>query len=66
METTFSPEQREEYDAELDLETKKKILGGNIARLYDIDIEKKKQELQDDRLSQELGFAQNSRSVGDD
>ena len=57
MEAEMTPEQREEYDVELDLETKKKIMGENAARLYDIDIERQKEILRDDPISDEFGLA---------
>ncbi len=56
MEAEMTPEQREEYGVELDLETKKKIMGENAARLYDIDIERQKEILRDDPISDEFGL----------
>jgi len=43
---------KEEYGVDLTPEIKDKIIGGNIARLYGIDIEVKLKEIQDDELSQ--------------
>ncbi len=51
MEAEMTPEQREEFGVELDLETKRKIMGENAARLYDIDIEKRKEILRNDGIS---------------
>jgi predicted TIM-barrel fold metal-dependent hydrolase len=65
MQTAFTRAEREEYDATLDLETKRKILGGNIARLYDIDIEAKKETLSDDKLSREFDSGTDAGVAGD-
>ncbi len=43
---------KQEYGVDLTPEIKDKIIGGNIARLYGIDIEVKLKEIQDDELSQ--------------
>jgi hypothetical protein len=43
---------KEEYGVDLTPEIKDKIIGGNIARLYGIDVEVKLKEIQDDELSQ--------------
>jgi predicted TIM-barrel fold metal-dependent hydrolase len=40
-----------EYKVDLSLETKKKILGLNAARLYDIDIEAQKKKLARDEIA---------------
>ena len=42
----------DEYGVSLTDEIKEKIIGGNIARLYGIDVEAKKAELADDEFSQ--------------
>jgi predicted TIM-barrel fold metal-dependent hydrolase len=43
---------KQEYGVDLTPEIKDKIVGGNIAKLYGIDIEVKLKEIQDDELSQ--------------
>jgi predicted TIM-barrel fold metal-dependent hydrolase len=52
MEAEMTPDQRDEFGVELTTEMKKKIMGENAARLYDVDIEAKKREFQDDEISQ--------------
>ena len=42
---------KQEYHVDLTLETKRKILGGNAARLYGIDIEAQSAKLQHDRIA---------------
>ena len=56
MEFELTQDQRQEYGVELTPEIKKKIMGENAARLYDIDIEEKKAQLRDDDISQEFGI----------
>jgi len=51
MEAELTAEERAEYGVELTTDVKKKIMGENIAELYDIDIEEKKQELRDDEIA---------------
>ena len=41
-----------EYGVDLTDETKKKIIGGNIARLYGIDIESKLKIIENDEIAQ--------------
>ena len=41
-----------EFGVDLTEETKQKIIGGNIARLYGIDIESKLKTIENDELSQ--------------
>jgi predicted TIM-barrel fold metal-dependent hydrolase len=43
---------KEQYGVDLTPEIKQKIIGGNLARLYGIDIEQKTKSLADDELSQ--------------
>jgi len=57
MNAELTDEQRDEYGVELDLETKKKIMGENAAELYDIDIEAKKEEFESDDVTEEFGLA---------
>jgi len=45
---------KQEYKADLSLETKRKILGGNAARLYGIDIEAHRQKLSQDPIGYRL------------
>ncbi|SFL03612.1 hypothetical protein SAMN04487950_2087 [Halogranum rubrum] len=56
MTAELTPEQRAEYGVEFDLETKKKVMGENAAELYDIDIPKRADTLQDDAISEEFGL----------
>jgi predicted TIM-barrel fold metal-dependent hydrolase len=57
MNAELTEEQRDEYGVELDLETKKKIMGENAAELYDIDIEAKKEQFKSDDVTEEFGLA---------
>jgi hypothetical protein len=57
MNAELTEEQRDEYGVELDLETKKKIMGENAAELYDIDIEAKKKAFESDDVTEEFGLA---------
>jgi predicted TIM-barrel fold metal-dependent hydrolase len=57
MNAELTDEQRDEYGVELDLETKKKIMGENAAELYDIDIEAKKEQFKSDDVTEEFGLA---------
>ncbi|HEY4387561.1 MAG TPA: amidohydrolase family protein, partial [Ktedonobacteraceae bacterium] len=43
---------KQEYGVDLTLETKQKIIGGNIARLYHIDIESKLKQIANDEIAQ--------------
>jgi hypothetical protein len=43
---------KQEYGVDLTPETKQKIVGGTIARLYNIDVESKLRVIKDDELSQ--------------
>ena len=42
---------KQERDVDLTMEAKKKIMGLNAAKLYDIDIEQKKQKLQNETIA---------------
>ncbi|UIP00696.1 amidohydrolase [Halobaculum sp. CBA1158] len=57
MDAELTDEQRDEYGVELDLDTKRKILGENAAELYDIDIEEKKTQFRSDGVTDEFGLA---------
>ncbi len=57
MEAEMTPDQRAEFGVELDIDVKKKIMGENAARLYDIDIERQKELLRDDGVSEQFGVA---------
>ncbi|MDT7948562.1 MAG: amidohydrolase family protein, partial [Thermoflexus sp.] len=48
------PDIKEEYGVDLTLETKRKILGENAARLYGIDIAAQREKLQRDPIGQRL------------
>ena len=58
METELSAEQHAEYGVEFGLEAKKKLMGENIAELYDIDIEERKKAFQTDAISEEFGLGE--------
>jgi hypothetical protein len=58
MDTELSDEQVAEYGVEFDLEAKKKLMGENIAELYDIDIEARTEQFRDDAISQEFGLGE--------
>jgi len=57
IESDLTSEQKEEYGVELDAQTLKKIMGENAAKLYDIDIEEKKERFKDDAITQEFGLS---------
>lgn len=48
----LTQEQRDEFGVALTTDVKKKIMGENAARLYDIDIEERKETLQNDAISE--------------
>jgi predicted TIM-barrel fold metal-dependent hydrolase len=52
MNAELTDEQKDEYGVELDVDTMKKIMGENVAGLYDIDIEEKKRQFRDDEISE--------------
>lgn len=54
MDAELTPAQRDEYDVELTTDVMRKIMGENAAKLYDIDIEAKKKELAEDRVSEQF------------
>src|SRR6056297_1781631 len=54
MEAELTPDQRDEYGVELTTEVKKKFMGENAAELYDIDIEAKRAQFEDDAISREF------------
>ncbi len=56
MEAELTEEHRTEYGVEWDLETKRKVMGENAAKLYDIDIEAKRRQFQEDEISQRFGL----------
>jgi predicted TIM-barrel fold metal-dependent hydrolase len=58
MEAELTPDQREEFGVEFDLDVKKKVMGENAARLYNIDIERQKEILREDGVSEEFGLAE--------
>jgi predicted TIM-barrel fold metal-dependent hydrolase len=70
MNAELTEEQRDEYGVELDLEIKKKIMGENAARLYDIDIEAKKEQFRSDDVTEKFGlgdhYAGSSATPADD
>lgn len=52
MDAQLTPAQRAEFGTELTTEIKKKIMGENAARLYDIDIEEKRAQFATDEISE--------------
>jgi len=65
MNAEMSPEQRAEFGTELSTDIKKKIMGENAARLYDIDIEEKKAQFRDDAVSERYGLGENYEAAAD-
>ena len=55
---------QDEYGVELTDEIKQKILGGNIARLYDIDIEAKLKQIKDDEFGASAAGEHLARRAG--
>jgi len=58
MDLEFTDEEREEYKSEFTLDAKKKFLGENLARLYDVDLEERIQTLRDDEVSRAHGIGE--------
>lgn len=56
MNAELTQDQRDEYGVEFSTEVKKKVMGENAAELYDIDIEERKQELQNDDVTAQFGL----------
>ncbi|MFC6823822.1 amidohydrolase family protein [Halopelagius fulvigenes] len=56
MNAELTEEQRDEYGVELTPSVMRKIMGGNAAELYDIDIEEKKKQFADDAITEEYGL----------
>ena len=52
MAMAFPEDLRDEYKVDLTPESKHKIVGGNIARLYGIDIERTLTQIEDDEFAQ--------------
>jgi len=48
---------KQEYGVDLTLETKQKIIGGNIARLYNVDQEKTRKAIANDEFAQRKAAA---------
>ena len=57
MNAEMTAQQKKEYGVELDIDTMKKVMGENAAELYDIDIEEKKKQFQDDAITEKFGLA---------
>ncbi|SDN24612.1 hypothetical protein SAMN04487949_3753 [Halogranum gelatinilyticum] len=57
MNAELTDEQKDEYGIELTTDVMKKIMGENIADLYDIDIEAKKEQFRSDPVTEEFGLA---------
>jgi uncharacterized protein len=56
---------KDEYGVDLTDETKEKIIGGNIARLYGIDIESKLKAIENDEFAQSKHeFAKTAHDTG--
>jgi hypothetical protein len=52
----MTAEQRAEFGVELTTDVKRKIMGENAARLYDVDIEAKKETFRDDEITARFGL----------
>ena len=65
MDAELTPEQRAEYGLELSTEVKKKILGENAARLYDIDIDERKAQFKDDEISRSFDLGGQYEAAAD-
>ncbi|MDS0293683.1 amidohydrolase family protein [Halogeometricum luteum] len=56
MNAELTDEQKDEYGIELSTDVMKKIMGENVADLYDIDIEAKKEQFRADDVTEEFGL----------
>jgi predicted TIM-barrel fold metal-dependent hydrolase len=56
MDAEMTAEQRAEFGVELTTDVKRKIMGENAARLYDVDIEAKKETFRDDEITARFGL----------
>lgn len=66
MNAEMTQAQRDEFGVELTTEVKKKLMGENAARLYDIDVEEKKRQFRDDAISAEFDLGDQYADVGAD
>lgn len=64
MNAELTQDQRDEYGVEFSTDVKRKVMGENAAELYDIDIEERKQRLQNDDVSREFGLENEYESEG--
>ncbi|WP_435362960.1 amidohydrolase family protein [Haloarchaeobius sp. DYHT-AS-18] len=65
LDAELTPDQRDEYGVELTTDVMKKVMGENVAELYDIDIEAKKEALRTDELSQQFDLADQYDAAAD-
>ncbi|SFR64509.1 amidohydrolase family protein [Halogeometricum limi] len=56
MNAELTDAQKDEYGIELTTDVMKKIMGENVAELYDIDIEAKKEQFRSDSVTEEFGL----------
>jgi len=56
IESELTPEDKTEYGVDWDLEAKRKVMGENAAKLYDIDIDAKRRAFQEDNISGQFGL----------
>lgn len=56
MNAELTDEQKDEYGIELSPDVMRKIMGENVADLYDIDIEAKKEQFRSDDVTEEFGL----------
>ncbi|MEF8790407.1 MAG: amidohydrolase family protein [Haloarculaceae archaeon] len=56
IESELTEADRQEYGVEWGIEQKKKVMGGNAAELYDINIEAKKETFRDDDITAKFGL----------
>ncbi|MFC7155155.1 amidohydrolase family protein [Halomarina halobia] len=57
MEFELASDQEAEYGVEFDLDVKRKVMGENAARLYDIDIPRRASDLRGDEISERFDLA---------
>jgi hypothetical protein len=56
---------KQQYGVDLTMETKHKIIGGNLARLYGIDVDAKLAAVKDDELSRRRAEYQAAQPAAD-
>jgi len=64
MNAELTEDQQDEYGVELTPEVMRKIMGENAARLYDIDIEAKREQFRDDDITERFGLETHYEDAG--